>query len=153
MAEEITPSGKFIKDGMSKFRALKAEEMAAIEAQKAAKAFIKRKADRIKAADSKSQTLIYNGFTFNNKVFSMSLEAQTNWAAIQANRANLTYPFEVSTKDGGSYSFANSEEVNTFYLAGFEFKANILAGGRILRANLNAATTNEELNAVVDNRT
>lgn len=102
--------------------------------------------------DGKTNELISEGFTYDNKVFSMSAEAQINWTNLFMIRTTLSYPFEVSTLDGGCYDFQNSDALAIFYSTGLSFKKGIMDSGRELRKDCLEVTTIADLNLIVDER-
>ena len=104
------------------------------------------------AIDKRTQELIVGGFTFNNTEFSTSDSAQKNWMAIDQLRNDLPYPFAVTTKDDGEYSFADAAEVHGFALTALGAIEIHYASGRALKLQVSAATTQNELDAVVDER-
>ena len=113
--------------------------------------FSEARASKLAAIDAKTNQLISNGGTFDNKTFSLSLSAQTNWHVLKTMQASFTWPVEISTKDGGSYllSEANLDSFIGQMLG--TVKAH-LDSGRALRASVNDAFNLEEMNLTVDNR-
>lgn len=115
------------------------------------------KEEKILAIDSKTSELIKTGFTFDENNFSMSDAAQRNWCALAAAKANglLAYPFNISTVDEGYYTIVDGSALAMFLVAYFTYQTDStkpLTTGRILKAEVEACTTVEEVAAVVDNR-
>jgi len=109
--------------------------------------------DQKKAAiDIKTGELIQAGFTFDNKIFSMSEPAQINWIAISANETLLSFPLKITTKDDKQY---NLQQVDTsaFYGAALAHKQGYLDSGRDLKILVDAAIDKAGVLAVVDDRT
>jgi hypothetical protein len=87
--------------------------------------------EKIHAIDSKSQSLIRDGFTYDGETFSLSDKAQANWAALLAANAAglLTLPIEVSTKDDDAYMVTSLG----FFSAALGAVIGTLQGGRALK--------------------
>jgi len=105
----------------------------------------------IKKIDEKTQYLISQGFSFDGEQFSLSEPAQINWLGLKTLEDVITWPIEITAKSDGSYSLAQSNL--TFFLG--TGKATIQAyidSGRNLKIATNNATTQAELDAVVDGR-
>jgi hypothetical protein len=117
------------------------------------------KARKTYAIDSKTEQLISSGFVYKNKSFSMSQAAQHNWGIIGTGLAlglitGANLP-KVSTVDGLTYVFANLDDVYGFlatYSSFLTSPTGALALGRALKAQVAAANTIEQVNAIVDNR-
>lgn len=115
------------------------------------------KSKRIREVDSKTETLIESGFTYDGSSFSMSTNAQRNWSALGAANANglLTFPLPISTVDEGSYSVADEPSLLAFlgaYLTYQTDPAQPLGAGRVIKTEIQACTTVAEVKAVQDNR-
>lgn len=124
------------------------DEAAALENAKQAK---------ITAIDTKTAELIKKGFAFNGERFSMSEAAQRNWIALSGGLANnmLPFPLAVSTVDEKSVILNSADELKMFLGAYMLYQSDPsqpLASGRVLKEAVTAATTIEEVNAVVDDR-
>ena len=102
--------------------------------------------------DIKTKELIEQGFVYDSTIFSTSETAQRNWMAMDQLRADLTYPFAVSTKSDGEYIFADTTEIHSFVLTGMGTIDYHYSSGRALKLQVNAATTESEVDGVVDNR-
>ena len=115
------------------------------------------KIKKINEIDSKTIILIQTGFLYNENNFSMSDAAQRNWIGISTakNAGMLSYPFPVSTVDEGTYYLQDSTDALNFLIAYMTYQTDPtkpLGAGRILKAQVQAATTVAEVEAVVDNR-
>lgn len=117
------------------------------------------KIKRIKEVDSKTETLIESGFTYDDNNFSMSTNAQRNWSALGAANANslLTdkFPLTISTVDEGSYTVTDETVLMNFFGTYLNYQTDPsqpLGSGRAIKAEINACTTVNEVKAVQDNR-
>lgn len=110
------------------------------------------KREKWNAIDGKSQALLLQGYLHDGSTFSMSQTAQMNWVSLHVARSTLTYPVRVSTKDEREHLFNTAGTLSTFYLGGQAFKQGFLASGRALKLQVRAATTVEEVQAIVDSR-
>jgi hypothetical protein len=108
-------------------------------------------ADKIKSIDTKTVSLIGQGFTFDGKQFSLSQAAQLNWLGLKSLEALITWPIAVTTKGDGEYSLAQGN-LNYFIGTGKAVVQAHLDSGRALKLQVNAATTVEQVNAVIDSR-
>ena len=112
-----------------------------------------RKSARKLGVDIRTQTLIAEGFTHASKIFSLSLAAQINWTNAGLNPTALIYPYRVSTKDDLDFhDFADATEMQIAYGVALTIKANHLTAGADLKKDINDATTQAALDAVVDTR-
>ena len=112
-----------------------------------------RKAERKGEVDLQSGALIFGGFTHSSKAFSLSANAQMNWTNVWADRANQTYPYEVSTANDEAYDFTDAAEIDTFYHVGKTRLELVLGEGRQLKIDIDAAADQTALDAIVDTRT
>lgn len=109
---------------------------------------------RRQGIDRVTSSIFNRGFTYDGVRFSLSVEAQANWNRMAAKHAagNLTFPVDISTKTGGSYTIADATAYEAFESACMTAIETILDTGRSLRAQVNSASTVEEINAIVDDR-
>ena len=112
-----------------------------------------RKAERKLEVDIQTGALIAQGFDHVSKTFSLSANAQLNWTNVYLNRANWSYPLEVSTLANGSHDLADQAAVESFYADGVDEVKVILDGGRTLKTDIDAAADQAALDAIVDTRT
>lgn len=105
---------------------------------------------RYNEIDETSRTIIYQGFVFDGKRFSMSLTAQINWSNILLIPDNI-FPVPISTKDESVYylSLANRQ---AFYLAAMNAKTIPLFSGNSLKEQIRLCQDEACVYAVVDNR-
>lgn len=103
------------------------------------------------AIDERTQELIFAGFTFDSKSFSMSNFAQLNWNDIKSNTVDYTFPLEIPTKDSYKYSLTQGN-VNGFWTAKEDHKWAHLDSGRALNVSTVDAADQAALDLVVDNR-
>lgn len=105
--------------------------------------------------DKNTRDLIAKGFMHSGHKFSLSLAAQANWNRMVAKHAagKLTFPTdEVSTFYGARHTFTDAAAFEAFedaYLAAID---SIIESGRLLKEQVDAAATVEEVNAVIDTR-
>lgn len=107
--------------------------------------------------DSKTSLIIACGFIYDTYCFSLSDSAQNNWNRLQGRYADgkLAFPQHVTAsinEDEVDYELTTATKLIAFmdvYDAAVEQAVNT---GRALKLNIQAATTQEELDAVVDNR-
>lgn len=103
------------------------------------------------AVDTKTRTLISEGFQFDNEVFSLSLEAQKNWLALKSLESMFTFPVEITTLDSKAYSLQQTN-LDSFVSLGIQAVQGHLNSGRALKEQICNATTLSEINNIVDNR-
>lgn len=104
------------------------------------------KKNLIELIDNKSVEKINQGFQFGGKTFSLSLSAQINWSNLLFLPESF-FPVNLSTKDDDIYvlTFAN---VQLFYQAALNGKNTPLQEGNVLKQQVKAATTKEELDLI-----
>ncbi|MBW1635269.1 MAG: hypothetical protein JRJ68_03240 [Deltaproteobacteria bacterium] len=101
--------------------------------------------------DKRTAELISNGFMFDGKTFSLSIYAQNNWNTIHDNKADFTFPFEITTKDNDIYDL-NEVDVDSFWNTAVGTVATHWGTGRGLKKQIFDAQTKEAIDAVTDNR-
>ena len=114
------------------------------------------KLNKINQIDRRTNELISQGFVFDSTHFSLSPAAQFNWNSIKVavDGGILTesdFPYSISTYDDGEYDLAWSD-INAFSTQVLGTVAYHLGTGRALKQSVKVATTEAELNAIVDNR-
>jgi hypothetical protein len=108
---------------------------------------------RIQEIDTRTEGIIAGGFTHSDKQFSLSLESQINWTNAGLNAGALTYPYRVATNlDDDYHDFVDIAEMQTAYMEALTAKSIALITGANLKKALNEATTQAELDAIVDTR-
>ncbi len=113
-----------------------------------------QKVARICCVDMKTQSLIATGFAYDGNTFSLSGSAQLNWTGLLAADASglVDYPHTVTTQDDQEYQIGSSTQLKLFIGSAMMAIEVPIATGRALKLALNAATTQAELDAVIDNR-
>lgn len=102
----------------------------------------------IDRTDAKTAETIFEGFTYDGNLFSMSTSAQINWTNLFFIPDEM-FPLNVSTKnDETVYSLALANR-QAFYGAALTHKNGALQAGNALKAAAKAATTIAELEAVL----
>jgi len=112
---------------------------------------------KIDAIDAKTRSLIMAGFTYDGNQFSMSDAAQRNWIGLGVMQAlgMIAFPMTISTADEGTYSLISQNAMRDFIAAFATYQTSPsgpLGSGRILKALVDACTTNDEVDAVTDDR-
>jgi hypothetical protein len=113
--------------------------------------FEQNKKRKIIAIDTRTDQLIKQGFAFDGQQFSLSLNAQVNWLGLKTLEAVMTWPVNVATLNSDQYSLAQANLIPFVGTAAATVQAR-LDSGRTLKVSLNNATTQAELDAVLDNR-
>lgn len=113
------------------------------------------KGKRYAEIDEKTKEIISRGFVFDNKTFSLSMEAQSNLTNIMASREIMnqmgSFPLQMSTKDNSSYMLAYVDVIS-FWGAGVSVVKGAYNSGTILKELIKNATTIEEVNLIIDTR-
>jgi hypothetical protein len=114
----------------------------------------RNKNTKIDQIDFRTRELIDLGFTYSGSQFSLSKEAQINATGIKMACADdvITYPLLITTLDDLTFSLDNIEAVNGYYFTGLTTKKTHIDSGRDLKTACRNATTQTELEAIVDNR-
>lgn len=105
--------------------------------------------------DCKSGELVSGGFVYQNKTFSLSTTAQINILALDETRNDsaLSYPIIYNTiDDTDSYSVIDAIDLHNMYLTALATKKSFLDSGTALKNSVRNATTQAEVDAVIDNR-
>lgn len=111
-----------------------------------------QKVARKAAVDARTEELIAAGFVFDSRTFSLTDEWRGNWLSLYVlNSFVPQWPVPIPDIDGNFYDLAQAE-LNNFMAAGFQAAFNANLTGTTLKASINAATTQAELDAVVDSR-
>lgn len=115
----------------------------------------KYKRSKTDTIDIRTGELIAQGFSYADKIFSLSGNAQTNILALFTTRGHvaLAYPIQYSTiDDADSYNVVDATDVENMYLAALGTKRAHLDSGNALKDQVRAATDKAEVDAVTDNR-
>jgi len=115
------------------------------------------KAFKLAQIDTRTDAIISQGFTYADKQFSLSLEAQSNWTGMMVASDFLTFPYEITAQNadnvgGVKYSLADKAELVTFYLTGIGYVSYVIGAGRALKLLVNEAATPDAVLAVEDAR-
>jgi hypothetical protein len=109
-----------------------------------------RKHDEI---DRKTAGLIFAGFTYQGKTFSLSLAAQATLLGAYITRASLSYPIDWSTADNADkITINNSTEVEDFYLAAVGIVRGHLDAGNVIKGQIRAAANKDAVKNISDSR-
>lgn len=109
------------------------------------------KAERRLEVSEHTQYLVASGFTFDSVVFDLAHMARTTWIGMYTLKHLLTWPKDIGTIDGETYSLDESD-IEGFMGTALGTYDYILSGERTLKHAINAATDKDELDAVVDDR-
>jgi len=107
------------------------------------------------AIDVRTQDLIYAGFDYDGRHFSMSDHAQINWnkLVLLDTAQLLTYPKPVSTSDPSvEYILKDKAALNLFIAASVAAEEAPRATGRTLKIAVEGATTMKSVEAITDLR-
>ena len=111
---------------------------------------------RFDEIDRKTGELILQGFEFppaSGNIFSFSPNAQSNLLGTYSARDLLTYPFGWSLKnDSFVYQIQDVAEMSSFFLTALATKKAWQDSGTVLKQEVESATDEAEVNAVIDNR-
>lgn len=113
------------------------------------------KTDKFAAIDAKTVELITAGYAFAGKQFSLSIPAQTKLMGINQVRTDpaVVYPIRWNTiDDTDHYDIPDAATVLNFYLTAVGTYRGHVDSGTALKDSVRAATTQAEVDAVVDNR-
>lgn len=103
--------------------------------------------------DGRTGELISLGFSYATKQFSLSQNAQINISALNQTRDELTYPINYNTADDlDTYNVVDATDMHSMYLTALSTKKAHLDSGTALKNQVRAATTHNEIDAVIDNR-
>lgn len=109
---------------------------------------------RYKEIDDRTTTIIAAGFSYSDKVFSLSLAAQANLSDRYIRRAGLSYPMLWNALDDAvePLELADADALAALYDASCAAKDAVVLAGADLKSAVRDATSMTELNAVVDSR-
>lgn len=110
---------------------------------------------KIKEVDQKTTDIINEGFEFDNKTFSLSMAAQSNWTNIKSNKnvfvAMSLFPIQISTLDSDLY-FLQDTDVDTFWASGLNKVKYAYSTGGSIKKLIKDALTKIDLEQIIDNR-
>ena len=107
---------------------------------------------RIANVNTKTEALIVeHGFVFAGHTFDLDEPSQTKWLALKTLQGSLSWPVDISPRTG-VYSLSEAN-LDAFLVAGLTVVQGYKDSGRLLRLQLEAATTMQEMIDIVDNRT
>jgi len=107
---------------------------------------------KINAVVLKTQENEDLGVPYNNYRFSITPSAKSNWLAIVMVRDTLTYPFNAPTGFGSIYIFQDANDVLGFFGASMAYLQYWEQSDEQLIIAINACTTVEQINAIIDDR-
>jgi len=104
--------------------------------------------------DTRTQEIIAQGAPYDGHYFSMGYGDQLSYIALDLAcvQGTATFPIEVRDMIDAPYYLADAVAYYTFFFTGLGYVQVILAGGRAIKDQVNACTTIEQVNAIVDPR-
>lgn len=116
--------------------------------------------DEVKTAkyieiDSKTDSLIALGFTFQDVVFSTSLESQAKWMEFDSIRNDPTceYPIVVTSADNSqTFLFKDADMIHAAFLTGITTIRECIDSGTPLKEAVSQAVSIDEVNSIIDSR-
>ena len=106
---------------------------------------------RYNEIDLVTDALIAAGFTYDGETFSLTLEAQTNWNALNDQEAEYEWPVDVTTLTNETYSLS-AENLDAFWAAHRTAVDGHLDSGRVLKQAVFDAEDEAGVDAVEDSR-
>lgn len=100
--------------------------------------------------DKRTQELIFEGFTFNNLRWSLSINAQINWSNLPQ-MPEFIFPLNIQDMDGINYVLSYEERMNFYYTA-MAAKNTHLQSGNALKTQVSKLTTIQEILTFKDPR-
>jgi len=113
----------------------------------------KEKINKCNAIDSKTKILIFQGFLYNQKTFSLSGNAQLKISLLLASIGRISYPVPISASDQSVFFLSNTTALQSWVEAAYDRLAEILTKGAELKQQYFDSTSQSELDAIMDNRT
>lgn len=102
--------------------------------------------------NAKTQEEEARGVPYNDHRFSITPAAKSNWLAVVISKDSLSYPFNAPTGFDDIYAFQSANDVLGFFSAAMSYITYWEQSNEQLIIAINACTTLEQLNAVVDDR-
>lgn len=113
------------------------------------------KKNKFLSIDIRTNELISGGFIYAGKRFSLSQQAQSKMMGVHQIRDDpmLTYPIKWNTNDDNDYyDVIDSADMHTFFMTGVSTYKAWVDAGTALKDQVRAATSKEEVDAIIDNR-
>lgn len=112
------------------------------------------KAKRFAEVDARTDEIVAGGFTYlDGNRYSLSNEAQSRFLAMLVAKDFLTYPILYNSIDDlRELSLANGDEVLNFVFTAMGAMRSYLDSGTTIKDALRNATTEDEINTIVDPR-
>lgn len=92
------------------------------------------------------------GVPYNGYRFSVSASTKSNWLAVVMIKDTLSYPFSAPTGFGVIYYFQSADDVSFFFASSMAFLKYWEESNEALIITVNACTTVEQVNAIIDDR-
>ena len=128
---------------------------AAIAAHVAPTALQRAKIAKHRRIDERSDDLVDRGFLHNGKKFSMTVNAQGRAAGLRhvATDPGISFPLQINTiDDSETFELSTPAAFNTWHKDMMLAVRAIVDAGTVIKNQVRAATTIEEVEAIVDDR-
>jgi hypothetical protein len=114
----------------------------------------KCRAERNAQIDLRTREIIALGAPYDGHNFSMEYGDQLSYIALclAVMAGQASYPIEVRDMVDAPYYLADAATYYTFFFTGLGYVQAVLAGGRVLKDQVNACTTVGCINSIVDPR-
>jgi len=95
-----------------------------------------------------------DGFEFDSYVFPLTKESREQYLMLASMKSVLQYPLLLDKKDETlpQYSILDEQVLDSFLLTVMGYANSVIDAGEALKADIRAATSKEEVDAVIDNR-
>lgn len=111
------------------------------------------KIEKNEEINDKTGDLISAGYAHSGMQFSLSIEAQVNIIGLLLAKDGLTYPVDFNNLDDtDQHQIVDANEIVLIFNTALVTKKTILDSGTALKQQVEAATNQYELDAIVDNR-
>jgi hypothetical protein len=111
-----------------------------------------KKRDKINSILEKTIAEESVGAPYSGHKFSVSAAAKPNWLALIMAKDTLTYPWSAPTGYGEMYGFQSANDILGFFAAAMGFLNYWESSNEQLIIAINACTTVEQVDAIVDDR-
>ena len=102
--------------------------------------------------DNNTRTLIFKGFNYDNRHFSLSTMAQSTWTNLSVNRDLFSFPIELTAQDGDGKYYLAKENVDAFIGSGLMVVKDALDSGRLKTFLLDNSNDIDDVYNFIDDR-
>ena len=111
------------------------------------------KKKKISKIDARTEELIDQGFNYSDLNFGLTQTDQLYYMGLDVSRGDFEYPYSIPNSDfTDTLEFEDADEVHQFFLAGVEDNRSILQSGILLKQEVMAAISVEEVESIEDTR-